>query len=779
MTSEQALIEANEKYPNDKMYKTMSSGNLTMPEFVSGNRLNMWSSHLQQYVPIEKAESPNLSTGFEKAFGQYTDSYAVAQADFRVIAVIPKFMNISKFNYIYVVQNVMTKVYDVIEVKHYCCLSEDRGYLRPYTPGDMFNPGDIIKKGSTLYRSNNHDEYGNYRYGVNAKAAYISIPETEEDGIVIRAGFRERFSFYDMVKTPITLNKNQKLLNLYGDSNNYKCFPDLGEEVKDGILFARRSINYANIAAECTTSSLSNILTSDEICKGGGVVGDIDIWVNDTDEFQDSGDKVQIYKYYRCLVDYYTKVYNILNPIVNARARDNVQYTYQLRWTFEHALRYLSKNNMWTENNNNIEFAYIEIFTYEKKYATDGYKITDRFGSKGVITHVWPDEYMPRDEYGNVADLILSPPGSPGRANPGQNYEQEFNFVADEVFKKAMKIPDISARTQYVLNFYDILLPKVAVSLRKWFSKASGAQIERFYKDIVDYGPVLVKEPFDGEFTPEKLEKIYNTYKIKPSHVLICREFKDPLTALKLDNLTPVKTTVDEELDETFVLPTSKSMSTKDRYGISPYDIKKGTEYTETDVGVIPDGNGGYHGVNLYTYSAQVNDTRSKKTAPGNVVRAWINERGHVVRQYKSISPVIIGKKYYILLKQMPDEKFSARSVGSVNQVGIPNKIGRQTKLMSPYAKNAIRLCEMDNDINFTRVDPLIENRFMATHSTSPELCEKLAHMVLTEDPFQLHDLDIKDEEIMDTVPAIMLHSILYSMVGVEISDIYEGEEET
>ena len=777
MTTEQALISVNERFPNDKMYKTMTAGNLTMPEFVSGNRSNMFSTHITHAVPIENPESPNFSTSFEKPYGEYTDSYAVAQADFKVIAVIPKFINISRFNYIYVVQNMLTKVYDVIEMKHYECLSEERGYLRPYTrEGDMFKSGDIIKKGTTLFHSNNHDEYGNYRYGVNAKCAYISIPETEEDGIVISESFRERLAFYDMVKTPITLNKNQMLLNLYGDKNNYKCFPDIGEEVKNGMLFARRSINYSNIAAECTDAELCHILTSDEVCHGGGVVGDIDIWINDPEEFQDSGNKQQIYKYYQMLMEYYTKVYNVLSPIVTAKQKAGVQYTYKLRWTFEHAKNYLDKKDLiWANNNNSIEFAYIEIFTYERKIVTNGYKITDRFGSKGVITHVWPDEYMPRDEYGNVSDMIISPPGTIARANQGQNYEQEYNFIAAEVFKKILKMP-YPQRINATIEFFDMAFPDEGNSLKKFFNRASQIKIQNFFDDIEKFGPILIKKPFNGEVTPERLEALYKKYNVYPSHVFICREFDDNLTALSLENTG--KALVSKSSDgREYVGPTTKSMNEEVMYGVSPFDVVKGSKYAKpkTEMGIMPIGNGEYESVNLFTYTSNVN-SKEKSTLPGNCVRAWINDKGKLVRQYKSENPVIIGKKYYILLKQMPDEKFSARSVGSTNQVGIPNKAGKQIKLMSPYARNAIRMGEMENDVNFVRIDPEIENRLMATHSTNPELCEKLATMLLTENPFELHDLPIKDEDIKDNVPALMLHSILYSMCGVEIGDICERE---
>lgn len=776
MTTEQDLDYANTAFPNNEAYKIMLEGNLSLPEFVSANRLQMFSLQASHHVPLLDPESPNLATSFEKPYGKYTDSYYVAPADFRVISVIPKFTNISRFNYIYVVQNMVTKVFDIIEVKHYQCLSEDRGYLRPYTDGDKFKVGDIIQKGSTVFRSMSHDEYGNYRYGVNPKCAYISLPENEEDGIVIRAGYREKFAFYDMKKTPILINRNQNLLNLYGDSTNYKCFPDIGEEVKDGILYAKRSINYANIAAECTDDALRHILSNDEVCKGDGFVGDIDIWVNDTEEFENSGNKTQLLKYYNACVDYYTKVFNVLEPIVNAKSRDKVQYTRKLRWIFEHARNYLDKNVIWMNNNNNIEFAYLEIMTYEKKYATDGYKISDRYGSKGVITYVCPDEYMPRDEFGNVADLILSPPGVIARANPAQLYEQEYNFISDTVAKRIATLPTIQAKEQLLTEFVMDSNTNEGKMLINFLKTKNPAEKVQFFDDIYKHGILLAKEPFDGQITPDKLDNLYTKYKVAPSQVLICREFNDNMTALPLENVVKAKQTNGFVTPQSEIGLNKRQLDIEQRNkGVTPFDINKGDKFVSNGLAVAPDGQGGFDTVDLYKYRSN-QQLNQKKATPGSCVKAWINSEGKLVRQYKSFNPVIIGRKYYMLLKQMPDEKFSARSVGSTNQVGVPNKTGKQSKLMSPYAKNAIRLCEMDNDVNFCRVDPEIENRFMATHSVNPELCERLGTMLLTEDPFELHDLPIKNEDIKDSAPALMLHAALYS-IGREIDDVYEGEE--
>ena len=45
MTTEQDLDYANTVFPNNEAYKIMLEGNLSLPEFVSANRLQMFSLH--------------------------------------------------------------------------------------------------------------------------------------------------------------------------------------------------------------------------------------------------------------------------------------------------------------------------------------------------------------------------------------------------------------------------------------------------------------------------------------------------------------------------------------------------------------------------------------------------------------------------------------------------------------------------------------------------------------------------------------------------------------
>jgi hypothetical protein len=785
MITLEQLNKINETYPNEKAYRILAGPALTYPQFVSGNRVNLFTTHLEHAVPLDNADSPNMATGFEKSFGKYTDSYKVADADYRIIAVITKTEIMGRFKYIYVIQNIRTKVYDIIEVSHYECLSESQGYLRPYTEADKLVAGNIIKKGTVLYKSNNHDEYGNYRYGKNANCCYISIPENEEDACVVSDEFCEKTTWHTFNKIPIMLQKNQILLNIYGDEYSYLCFPDIGKPIKDGILYAKRTINYANAAAELTDNALRNIVSDDEVYAASGYVADIDIWINDRDEFIDSGNKTQIYKYYMLQLEYYTKINVILDPIVNAKKKEKVQYTHRLRALFEQSRNYLDTNIQWLNNNNSFEFAYIVVTTYEKKKLDVGYKITDRYGGKCIISDVWPKERMPKDEYGTHADFIFSPPGTIARANPGQLYEIEYNFAANVIRLRMKNLSTVQEKIMLLTNFISVVNIKEGEALKEYIATLSEQGIQDLLNDIDKNGIYMIQPPFQGTISIDNLERVYNTFKIVPNCINIKREFKDTFTGLILENTrVPFrKANISLDKDKVKEIEYLDTNQIKDIYGnpinmVTPFDIKEDEQFVGGNHPVIPDlnQNGQYYISNKGKYANYTSNGVTNKDITFKEVKAYKSENGILVREYKSQQPVVIGKKYIIVLKQNPDDKFSARSLGSTNQVGTPNKPGRQVNIMFPYSKPSIRNGEMENDNFYIRIPHETVHRYMATHSTNPKMIEAMATMLLTEDPLTFHNIPIRNEDIKDDVPALMLHSTLYS-IGIQIKPIYRKKE--
>jgi hypothetical protein len=458
--SKQELEDIAKKYSGDNAAHALAGMNLTLPQYISGNRGVMFTGHLEQFVPIKDPESPNVFTAYELPYGKYTDSYKKADYNYYVVDVISKFATSPRFNYVYIVKNIITGVYDVIPVNHCENMSESHGYLRPYTEGDMYTPGSIIPQGSTIFRSNNHDEHGNYRYGYNANCAYISIPETEEDGIVFRKSFADSVKFYNVEKVDILLNINDILLNIYGDSNQYKCFPNIGEEIKNGMLAVKRKMNYNSAASELTEIALQHIVNNDEAYYGTGVVTDIDVWINNRDEFNNAGNRQQILFYYYALKKYYEQINSVLGKIVNDKSN---KYTAKLRWLFEQSRNYLDQNIKWTTNANNFEFALITITLHKEINLLQGYKTTDRYGGKGVICNIWEDDKMPVDEYGTMADVILSPPGIIARANPGQLYEHEINFISERIKDRIIKKPDLQSKILLLTSYVRDVSPREGI----------------------------------------------------------------------------------------------------------------------------------------------------------------------------------------------------------------------------------------------------------------------------------------------------------------------------
>ena len=66
MITKAQLDEVNAAYPNDKAYQMLGALNLTLPQFLSGNRGVMDCQFMEHAVPLINPETPAVPTGFEK-----------------------------------------------------------------------------------------------------------------------------------------------------------------------------------------------------------------------------------------------------------------------------------------------------------------------------------------------------------------------------------------------------------------------------------------------------------------------------------------------------------------------------------------------------------------------------------------------------------------------------------------------------------------------------------------------------------------------------------------
>ena len=766
MTNNEQLESLAREFRGSKATDMFASLNLTVPQRISGSRAQMVSGHLEQAVMLEKPETPRMFTGFELPYGRYTDSYYRTEAPMKVIDVIQKFQHRPGWIYCYVVQNMVDGVYDVVEISHVEKLSEMHGYIKPVSFGDSFQPGSVIPANTVVVKSNNHDDFGNYRYGINAKVAYMSISEVEEDAQYISKSFSERVRFTTMEEAESPLNINDVLLNIYGTDDNYKCIPDLGEEVKDGMVFVKRKIDYKNIAGDFTRSASKNIQMEDQIYSGKGVVVDIDIHVNDKAELVSSKHRAQLMLYYNSIFNYYSRLKSVLSKIKNGKNK----WTYRLANLLQHAKDYLDEDVKFSSANGIFEFALLKVTTAKSNPLGTGFKMTDRYGAKGVISAIVDDEFMPRDEFGNVAEIVLSPPGIPSRANIFQNYEHEMNFVEQHVRRLIANEPNIDRKYRYVMKFLKRVNKKEAESYEQYWNSLPPQEKYNEMMEISQTGIYIHQAPFNNNISFSDMMNLYKDWDIKPGKIWMRREFRDLslkhfiarkrlekpryrvvndvsfekegrisyLTPPESMDATPFSQNIEKDEDGEFIFPEEEAElvvdpNSKSGFSVETVDVPKVVQRLESE----------------------------KETF------TFIDDKGRFVREFQSVNRVVIAEKYMIILKHIPEGKYSSRSLGSTNSMGLPNKTSK-SETGGPFSSTAVKFGEMELYNSLIRVDEEIVHRFLAGMATNPEFHNKLVGAILEGDPFEAPQISIKNSEIKDDTPVRQLVAYLFG-IGLQI----------
>jgi len=77
----------------------------------------------------------------------------------------------------------------------------------------------------------------------------------------------------------------------------------------------------------------------------------------------------------------------------------------------------------------------VRIYISTEEPLKVGDKISGRYGNKGVVTKILPDNEMPKLKDGNPVELLFNPLGIPSRMNLGQVYETLAGKIADKVGK--------------------------------------------------------------------------------------------------------------------------------------------------------------------------------------------------------------------------------------------------------------------------------------------------------------------------------------------------------
>lgn len=428
--------------------------------FVSAPRKAMAATQIGQALVVNGAEPRNHFTGAEMEFGKYEFDIRLP-VDATILEVIPKYptgIGRDAIHHNPITTIVYEAYYDdkktigILDVPDHGQFHMTFGfnYRRNPEVWEHITPGARISKEDVIASSPAVTQQGQVALGVEAETIFLSDPGTIEDGFVMSESFLEKMVPTSIVTQVANWGRKFFPLNLYGDDEVYKPFPDIGEKIReDGLLFALREYHDDLAVVEMTPAALREVdYAFDRPVYGhpNATVADITVYHDDrlNPSYTPTGMDTQPRKYYDGYAQYYRRLLTIYNDIRRRRkkAGGELHITPEFNQRLYEAQIYLPvPENEGRKLNRMYRLEPLDEWRVEVTYRynnnpTVGYKFTDMHGGKGVDCRTLPDHEMPTDANKNRTDVIIYGGSTFNRMNIGRNYEQFFNAVYRDLVQR-------------------------------------------------------------------------------------------------------------------------------------------------------------------------------------------------------------------------------------------------------------------------------------------------------------------------------------------------------
>lgn len=465
-------------------YSMLGVSVLGFPERVSSVRGVMNVRQASQRLVLNEPEFARLFTGGENPLGERSSWNIRATADWVLVKKFKKFKDVEDSPECYIFYEESTGKYRARLINPCVNLIEKYGFrmvnhIKNYNEGDKIPAGTILAQSTSYQSGDNEDEY-NYCAGVNARCAFVIIPEVCEDAIWISDWLAERLEYTLVDPVEVRVSKNAYMMNRYGDEHLYKPFPDIGEAIQNDVLCSIRENSYVSSIYE---ASVDHVVDK-KIFTHGGIVSDIDIYTNiDTED-------AQLNYYLTQIRDWYSEIKTFCTAIT----RDPNQDDPSLMDIYQKADKFLSPST-WVSKEY-IEDTVIKFQIRKTMGIHLGQKIVGRMGNKCVIAGIVKRELMPRTEDGRPIDMLFNALGIPNRIVSFVTYENKATFQAERMSKYLHKVYEETHSMDKVME--------LVIDFESYFDEEFANEISREYsedpeatfKDIMKNGIYIRCLPF-------------------------------------------------------------------------------------------------------------------------------------------------------------------------------------------------------------------------------------------------------------------------------------------
>ena len=480
----------------------------------SGSRKLMFSIHIEQSLPLIKPEVPFVMTGYEQGFSDRSSSIIKADADYEVVGKISKFKDNPQHHYYLILRNLDNNHLKVLERKEYTYSTETYGYAYDNTVLDNLDISYEVPKDELLRKSTAFDAYMNPANVVNLLSTYVATDITMEDSMWISESAQKKLASRLYKKVTVNINDNDILLNLMGDNEHYKSFPMIGEEIKGGILCAVRRENSSDSLFTQQVDMLKTILMSDDkYTPGDGTVIDIDIMCNNPEILKSKYSNSQVLYYYNDHIRFIKEFVDTIDRLMGQYSITVKDLDFELGkmyYNFKQEYNGAQFRSQKVYNGTIIEFMVKEI-----NIPSIGDKLSNRYGGKGVIAKILPDDQMPRLSLtGEHLEVLINSSTCVNRENIGQLDELSLTHVGKcitDLIK--LKYFDTDEAFQEIIKFLSFCSPKEAECMAESLNVLTAEDKDIFLQSILDSGNIIMSiEPMTESMSIDMLSELYKAF---------------------------------------------------------------------------------------------------------------------------------------------------------------------------------------------------------------------------------------------------------------------------
>lgn len=453
----------------------------------SASRKQMMAGNMPQVLSLINPTRRILMTGMEPEYAKYVfkvempcDAYIIDVID-RVTASNVRGALKRNPERVIIYESVDTGEVGILRLPEYMSFHKRFGFRQVPVEENVakLKPHTAIEKGTVFAKPASVSDEGEYMFGREARCAWVTLPAVIEDGAIISESFARSLSSYIYEDRTVSYGKDTYPLNLYGDDTVYKIHPDIGETVgEDGVLMVTRRFRDMLAPVEMTPERLRTIDRIFDkpvrVPPGSEVVN---VVVQHDSEarnyYTPAGMEYSPSRYDDAQRRFYNRIISKYRELENERGED-LALSRDFHRLIVEALIYV---NPYHKGGRKLCYRKLDLddwritVTVRKEVrAGMGIKITDMHGGKGVIVKVMRDEDMPRDQHGNVLDLVMDPMSLTKRMNNGRLIEPRIASVCLEytrMLREALGLRDEETH----IDVARAAVAKMGAEQDTWFKK--------------------------------------------------------------------------------------------------------------------------------------------------------------------------------------------------------------------------------------------------------------------------------------------------------------------